>query len=64
MTIQSPDYFKLDGVSSEKYGLYVDTPPMPPLAQRNSTSINYIANHDLYFTQIYVTFFLRFTRHT
>ena len=46
MTIQSPDYFKLDGVSSEKYGLYVDTPPMPPLAQRNSTSINYIANHE------------------
>lgn len=38
VTIISPDYFKLDGVSSETVGLYVDTPPIPPLAQQRYTT--------------------------
>lgn len=32
--ITSRDYFVLDGVSSATVGLYVDTPPIPPLAKQ------------------------------
>ena len=46
MAIQSPDYFKLDGVSSEQYGLYVDTPPMPPMAVQKTSSNEFVANHE------------------
>lgn len=35
--IKSPDWFMLDGESSEKYGVYVDTPPMPPMPERKRT---------------------------
>jgi phage-related protein len=37
LNITSPDYFLLDGVSSATVGLYVDTPPIPPLAQQRYT---------------------------
>ena len=46
MAIQSPDYFKLDGVSSEQYGLYVDTPPMPPMAVQKTSSNDFDLNHE------------------
>ena len=38
LNIQSPDYFTIDGVSSETVGLYVDTPPIPPLAKQRYTT--------------------------
>ena len=55
MEIRSKDYIKLDGVSSKTIGLYVDTPPMPPMAQRRYTSWeteqlgqSQIIDHDYY----------------
>lgn len=36
--ITSRDYFTLDGVSSATVGLYVDTPPIPPLAKQRYTT--------------------------
>ena len=36
--ITSRDYFLLDGVSSATVGLYVDTPPIPPLAKLRYTT--------------------------
>jgi phage-related protein len=36
--ISSQDYFLLDGVSSATIGLYVDVPPVPPLARQRYTS--------------------------
>lgn len=36
--IQSPDFFYVNGVSSETVGLYVDTPPVPPMAQQRVTT--------------------------
>ena len=38
MVITSPDYFYVNGVSSETVGLYVDTPPVPPMAVQRVTS--------------------------
>lgn len=38
LSIISPDYFVLDGISSETVGLYVDTPPIPPLAKQRYTT--------------------------
>lgn len=35
--IASPDYFYVNGVSSEEVGLYVDTPPVPPMAVQRVT---------------------------
>lgn len=35
--VTSPDYFYVNGVSSETVGLYVDTPPVPPLATQRIT---------------------------
>lgn len=32
--IISPDYFFINGISSETVGLYVDTPPVPPMAKQ------------------------------
>lgn len=37
-TITSNDYFIVNGVSSETVGLYVDTPPVPPMAQQRVTT--------------------------
>lgn len=31
MSITSSDYIKINGVSSDTVGLYIDTPPMPPM---------------------------------
>ena len=36
--ITSNDYFTLDGVSSATVGIYVDTPPIPPLAKQRYTT--------------------------
>lgn len=36
--INSADFFTLDGVSSASVGLYVDTPPVPPLAKQRYTT--------------------------
>lgn len=36
--INSTDYFTLDGVSSASVGLYVDTPPVPPMAKQRYTT--------------------------
>lgn len=36
--ITSNDYFTLDGVSSATVGLYVDTPPVPPMAKQRYTT--------------------------
>lgn len=61
MAIQSPDYFKLDGVSSEQYGLYVDAPPLPPMATQATTSNDFELNFEdmvtrqTYFKNIDVT---------
>lgn len=44
--IYCPDYFKLDGVSSDKYGLYVNAPPMPPLAKRKTSSVDLDLSHE------------------
>lgn len=38
--ITSPDYFSINGVSSETVGLYTDTPPVPPLALQRVTTWN------------------------
>lgn len=35
--ITSPDYFYVNGISSEEVGLYVDTPPVPPMAVQRIT---------------------------
>lgn len=35
--IVSNDYFSIDGIISHSVGLYVDTPPMPPMASREYT---------------------------
>lgn len=37
-SIISPDYFTLDGVSSASAGIYVDTPPVPPMAKQRYTT--------------------------
>jgi len=36
--LTSIDYFRINGVSSATVGLYVDTPPVPPMAQQRVTS--------------------------
>lgn len=38
--IQSKDYFLVNGVSSASVGLYVDTPPVPPLAEQRISQWN------------------------
>ena len=40
VTVTSPDYFLINGVSSETVGLYTDTPPVPPLAMQRVTVWN------------------------
>ena len=38
MVIQSADYFIVNGISSASVGLYVDTPPVPPMASQRVTT--------------------------
>jgi len=38
LSYTSQDYFTLDGVSSAAVGLWVDTPPVPPLARQRYTT--------------------------
>lgn len=45
-SIISPDSFILDGVSSASVGLYVDTPPVPPLAKQKYTTWQNAADSD------------------
>lgn len=40
----SKDFFKINGVSSETVGIYVDTPPVPPMAHKKYT--NYFCDVD------------------
>lgn len=35
--VESNDYLIIDGISTNEVGLYVDTPPMPPMAHRTVT---------------------------
>ena len=37
VSFTSPDYIKINGVSSETIGLYVDTPPVPPMSKQRVT---------------------------
>lgn len=45
MSVTSTDYFKINGISSHNYGLYVDTPPMAAMSER-STSVIDIADRE------------------
>lgn len=45
-TIQSPDYFSIDGVLSSSVGLYCDTPPVPPMARKRFTTFKYGSDED------------------
>lgn len=38
--IKSKDYIYINGVSSDSVGLYIDTPPLPPMALRRGSSYN------------------------
>lgn len=45
-TIQSPDYFSINGVLSSSVGLYCDTPPVPPMARKRFTTFKYGSDED------------------
>jgi phage-related protein len=47
MAVISPDYFKLNGVESSVFGLYVDTPALPPLSAARYQSYNVGAEQDM-----------------
>lgn len=40
VTVSSKDYIYINGVSSNTVGLYIDMPPVPPIALRRGTNYN------------------------
>lgn len=46
--INSKDYIYINGVSSDTVGLYIDTPPVPPMALRRGTNYNVNAEEDAF----------------
>ena len=45
-TIQSPDYFSINGVLSSAVNLYCDTPPIPPMAKKRFTTFRFGSDED------------------
>lgn len=45
--ITSADYILINGISSDTVGLYIDTPPVPPMAQRRYTKYQTGADTDM-----------------
>lgn len=48
MVIKSKDYIYINGVSSDTVELYIDTPPVPPMALRRGTNYNINAEEDAF----------------
>lgn len=51
----SKDFFKINGVSSETVGIYVDTPPVPPMAHKKYTNYFYDVDDDYVYEDIKFT---------
>lgn len=45
-TIQSPDYFSINGVLSSSVCLYCDTPPVPPMAKKRFQTFRFGSDED------------------
>lgn len=51
----SKDFFKINGISSETVGVYVDTPPVPPMAHKKYTNYFYDVDDDYVYEDIKFT---------
>lgn len=48
MEIKSKDYIYINGISSDSVGLYMDIPPVPPMALRRGSSYNVGGETDVF----------------